>query len=220
LSGGNLGPGGSCTFDVVTQVPASVPAGSTITNITSDVSGTIDGSPVTGTPASDDLLLNFFDFSKSFTNPVTPGGQTALTFTIENLDASAGVAQISFTDDLDAVLTGLTAIGLPVADVCGPGSEISGSSVLLLRDGTLNPGETCTFDVEVMIPSSASPGSFDNVTSVLFVAGSPSSDPATASLEVEAAEAAAPIPVSTPFGSALLIVLLISAAAWLLRFKD
>ncbi len=219
LTGGSLPPGGSCTFDVATQVPASVTGGSTITNVTSDVSGSIESLPVTGSPASDELLINYFNFGKSFVTPAPAGGRTTLTFTIENLDASAGVAQISFTDDLDAVLPGMAAVGLPAADVCGPGSEISGTSLLSLRDGTLNPGETCTFDVEVVIPASATPGTFDNITSTLFIAGNPSSEPATASLDVEQAAAISAIPTATPLGSLLLIILLMTAAAWLLRIK-
>jgi hypothetical protein len=57
------------------------------------------------------------------------------------------------------------------------------------------------------------------VTSELFVAGVPSAAPATAPLEVESAAAPAAIPASTPLGSLLLVVMIMTAAAWLLRTR-
>ncbi len=218
VSGASVAAGGACTLLVSLTVPATA-AGTVFTNTTSAVTGDIGGFAVTGDPAIDDLLINYVDFTKSFTSPAPAGGQTTLTFTIENLDASAGIAQISFSDDLDAVLSGMAAVGLPIADVCGPGSEIAGTSVLTLRNGILNPGATCTFDVEVTIPSSAAPGSVDNITSILIGGGNPLSEPAAATLEVEAAAAAAAIPTTSPLGSLLLIGMLMAAAAWLLRTR-
>jgi hypothetical protein len=219
FTGGNLPAGGSCTFSVLTQVPASVPWGAAITNVTSAPSGSMSGLPVTGGAASGDLAVEAVAFSKSFAGPAIPGGRTTLTFVIENLSAGAGVTGLAFTDDLEAALAGLAAVGLPAVDVCGAGSEIAGTSLLTLRDGTLGPGESCTIEVEVEVPPSAIPGSYANVTSELFVAGVPSAAPATAALEVQEAAAAA-IPAATPLGSLLLMLMIITAAAWLLRFRS
>ncbi|HSO22697.1 MAG TPA: hypothetical protein VLT81_07305, partial [Chondromyces sp.] len=219
FTGGSLPPGGSCTFDVVTQVPATVSVGARVTNLTSVPSGSMSGLPVTGAPGSDDLAVEALGFSKSFTGPATPGGRTTLSFVVQNLSAGSGVAGLAFTDDLEAVLAGMRAVGLPAVDVCGAGSEFAGTSLLSLRDGALGPGESCTIEVEVEVPASAAPGSYANVTSELFVAGVPSAAPATAPLEVEAAAAPAAIPASTPLGSLLLVLMITAAAAWVLRIQ-
>ena len=63
------------------------------------------------------------------------------------------------------------ATGLPMSDVCGAGSEISGTSFLTFTGGNLPAGASCTFPVEVQIPTTAVPGTFLNETSELFLAG-------------------------------------------------
>ena len=105
--------------------------------------------------------------TKTFTNdPVAPGDTVTLQFTITNQDlAPAGIDTIQFTDDLDAVLSGLTAIGLPANNVCGAGSQISGTSLLTFTGGSLALGASCTFSVTLQVPVSAPAGSFTNTTS-------------------------------------------------------
>src|SRR5690606_696122 len=89
------------------------------------------------------------------------------------------------TDDLDAVIAGLVATDTPQTDICGAGSQLGGSSLLIFSGGELGPGESCTFDVELQVPASATPGSFDTTTSNLSSNGLPASDPASATLEIE-----------------------------------
>ena len=50
---------------------------------------------------------------------------------------------------------------------CGPGSSIEGSDLLSIAGGTLAPGQSCSFSVEVSVPVSASFGTYLNVTSRL-----------------------------------------------------
>ena len=50
---------------------------------------------------------------------------------------------------------------------CGPGSSISGTDLLSISGGTLLPGETCAFSVEVTVPVNAPFGTHFNVTSRL-----------------------------------------------------
>ena len=183
------------------------------------MTGQIVGSPVAGDPATDDLQVNGFTFGKAFGGPVPAGDTTALTFTIENLDANAGVADISFTDDLDAVVPGMVAVGLPATDVCGAGSLLSGTSLLTLTGGNLGPAGSCTFAIDVAIPSSTTPGIYVNTTSDLFELGLPAGEPATADLEVQAAAATAAIPVTSPIGTLVLIALIALAAIWRLRWS-
>lgn len=186
LTGADLAPGASCTFNFTVQVPADAPGGA-FTNITSQVIGTVGGLPVTGGSASDDLDIAAVLFSKAFAGPSFAGGSPALTFTVQNLSATTSLSQLAFLDDLGAVLTGLTATGLPASDVCGAGSMISGTSVLTLQGGTLAPGGSCTIQVTLLVPAAATPGTYPNTTSDLSAGGIKMADPATASLQIEPA---------------------------------
>ncbi|MCP4663082.1 MAG: IPTL-CTERM sorting domain-containing protein [bacterium] len=184
FSGGTLGPGASCFFDVSVAVPGAGAAG-VYPNTTSGVTGTIGGFPVSGDAASDDLVvIDLLLFSKSFDGPTTPGGTPVLTFTITNPGASAA-SGISFSDDLNAVIPGLVATNLPLANACGPGSVLAGTSFLTLIGGNLAAsGGTCSFDVDLLVPGGATVGAFPNTTSDLLQAGLPVAAPATATLTV------------------------------------
>lgn len=184
LTMGILGPDASCTFSVTLQVPANATLGN-YANITSPVSGKINALDVDGLSASDDLYVSYFNFTKTFAQSVLPGDTVDLSFTIVNPDLVSSAAQIDFTDDLDAVLPGLVAVGLPVSDVCGPGSHFEGTNILTLRGGNLGPDSSCTFSVTLQIPIDALPGSYLNVTSDLTMGGSVSSFPATTSLIID-----------------------------------
>ena len=183
LTGAELGPGASCIFTVTVQVPA-MPAASMAINTTSQVTGTIGALGVTGDPASDTLEIQSLDFTKSFDGPTVAGGTVVLTFTIDNL-VDGAVADLAFTDDLDAVLSGLVATGLPLVDVCGVGSSVNGTSFLTFSGGSLGPSASCSFNVTLQVPAAAAEGTFPNTTSALFSAGLEVAEPATASLEVE-----------------------------------
>ncbi len=84
-------------------------------------------------------------------------------------------------------LAGLVAVGLPLDDVCGAGSQIAGTSVLSFTGGILAAGTSCTFVVTLQLPADALPGTYSNVTSdvTAIVDGlSISGPPATDDLEV------------------------------------
>ncbi|MGD2114046.1 MAG: IPTL-CTERM sorting domain-containing protein, partial [Acidobacteriota bacterium] len=167
LTGGNLAAGTSCTVVVPVRVPADAAAGSLV-NTTSAVTGLREGVPVDAEPASAELVVTLARFTKSFGMAQVPAGfTTVLTFEITNPDPANGLTGLTFTDDLDAVLPGLVAIGTPLADVCGAGSQLAGDSLLTLTGGSLGPGGSCLFAVTVRVPSVSSGGTFENVTSPL-----------------------------------------------------
>lgn len=97
----------------------------------------------------------------------TPGGSVTLEFTIKNTDTAYPVHSITFTDDLDAMLSGTTATGPPESDICGAGSELTGTSVLTLTGGTLAAGGSCTFSVTVQVPANAALKDYLNTTSYI-----------------------------------------------------
>ena len=122
-------------------------------------------------------------FEKEFTDdPVMPGGNVTLEFTISNPNDTA-LMDIAFTDDLDAALQGLVAAGVP-GTPCGGSSTIGGSSTLVFSGGELARGASCTFAVDLQVPDDAPFGDFPNTTSILTTPAV-NSAPATATLSVE-----------------------------------
>jgi len=183
FTGGTLGSGASCTFTVTVQVPA-MPAASSALNTTSMVTGTIGGLGVTGDPASDTLLIQNVDFTKSFAGPTTAGGTVVLTFTIDNLTATP-VADLGFTDDLNAFIPGAEATGLPLVTPCGALSSLTGTGFLTFSGGDLAGNASCMFNVTLQMPAAVSAGLYPNTTSGLSASGLQVADPATDTLEVE-----------------------------------
>jgi len=130
-------------------------------------------------------------------NPSPAGGNVLLRFWIINPDPTP-VTDISFTDDLDAFIPGLVATGLPVADVLGTGSSLSGTSLITLTGGSIIAGAADRpaygyLDVILQIPAIAQPGTYTNTTSELFVSGIPESSPAHGILAIVPGPAPAPI---------------------------
>jgi hypothetical protein len=184
LTGGSVAAAGSCIFDVTLQVPADAPS-STFLNTTSELTGTLGGVGVSAPPASAPLEVAGVELTKEFGAAAGAGGTVELTFTLANLSAGSPVSGLGFTDDLEAVLPGLVAVGLPMNDVCGAGSQLTGVSVLVFSNGSLAAGGTCDFTVTLQVPDDAAPGSYDNVTSTLGSNGVQVGGPAQAPLAIE-----------------------------------
>jgi len=110
-------------------------------------------------------------------DPAAAGGSATLEFRLNNAIRGETITDIAFTDDLDAMLTGAVAVGLPQNDVCGTGSSISGTSSLSFTGGSLPDGGNCAFSVTVQVPGGASSDSYPNTTST--VTGTSGSGPVT-----------------------------------------
>lgn len=184
FSGGTLAPGASCQFDVVITVPgAAVPGQYGLP--TSQLSAQDGGSPITQPGVNPELVVAQLGFAKQFIDdPVLPGATVTLRYEITNPAASGPSAQpIAFNDDLGAALPGLVATGLPLNDVCGAGSVLSGSSTLALSGGTLDPASSCAFEVVLQVPSGIA-GAFPSSSSPLTVGGIPNAPAASDTLSV------------------------------------
>ena len=185
FSGGTLAAGEQCQFNVPVSIPGATPS-DIYTNTTSTLSGSVGMANVSGQPAFDTLTVVNFDvaFSKAFAMaPVQAGGATSLEFTITN-NNSLPLTRLSFSDDLEAVISGLAATGLPLTDVCGTGSTISGTSSLSLIGGNLAGGGSCTFSIDLFVPASAAPGTFNSTSSQLTEISLTASGPASASITI------------------------------------
>ncbi|MCW9017969.1 MAG: hypothetical protein OQJ89_13445, partial [Kangiellaceae bacterium] len=169
VSSANLAAGASCNFSLGVTLPTGAPSG-TATLTTSDFSATVGGSSFTGVNGSDTInVVDGPSLNLSFpNNSVEPGETVTATFTLEHdINAPTDATGIGFTLDLDSVLTGLAATGLPASNVCGAGSSISGTGLLTFSSGTLAAGSSCTFDVDLVIPAGANPGSYSLVSSTV-----------------------------------------------------
>ena len=191
---GTVGTGASC----MVKVDVTGAAAGTYVNTTGDLTSSAGNSG----PATDMLVVGpsptptALSFIKEFTDdPVVADGTVTLEFTLGNGDTASGVSDISFTDDLDAVAPGLIAVDLPKPDVCGPGSLLTGTSVLSLTDASLPPDERCVFSVTLQAP--ATTGTFSNRTSDLLVGGQPGASPATDDLLI-LADTAPTVTITTP----------------------
>ena len=58
--------------------------------------------------------------------------------------------------------------------------RMTGTSIIVLANGSLLPGGSSTFSIDVQIPQSAPTGDHTNTTSPLIVDGLPEAPPATA----------------------------------------
>ncbi len=165
MTGGDLAALSSCTFYLVINVPEGTSLG-LYQNVTSSVSATVGGSTHIGKPAVADItVLAGPQLTKLFTDdPVLNGDTVTLEFTLSHdLLAPSGATDVSFSDDLDIVLSGLEAIGLPMNDICGIGSLLTGTSIINFSGGNLMPGNSCTFSVTLQVPLAGS-GTFTNTT--------------------------------------------------------
>lgn len=189
LTGAELLAGESCQFSVTLAVPITAGFGVLVNNLTSPVTGLVGELAVSGDPASASFKVRSVEFSKVFSSgDVFPGDTTTLSFTITNFSDET-VDRMFFTDDLEATLSGLVATSLPLTDMCGNGSVITGTSVLTFNAGVLAAGEFCSFDVSLLVPGGALPGSYLNLTSDLTVAGGEIvSQPASATLVISEQE--------------------------------
>ncbi|MFT5515703.1 MAG: putative repeat protein (TIGR01451 family), partial [Rhodothermales bacterium] len=159
FSAGTLASAATC----LVTVDVTVPVVGTYTNTTTDLIATF----VAQGTATADLTVALTDFlSQSFGQQALPGESATLTFTINN-NAGGDATGITFTNDLNATLSGLAATALPATGFCGTGSTISGTSNLTVSGGNITSGGTCSFEVTVLVPASASAGAKTNTTSTI-----------------------------------------------------
>jgi len=153
-----LGPGETCSVSI--DVAASV-AG--VFDFASGVL-TADNSLTTGKAVAS-LAVERRELQKSFVgSPAFAGDTVQLVYTLTNLNRTYAASDIAFSDDLGAALAGLTTDGLPPVTPCGPGSSVSGTTVVSFSGGQLGPGASCAFSLNVAVPSGAAPGDYLSTT--------------------------------------------------------
>ena len=182
FSGGTLAPGGTCTFAVTVAVPDDA-ANTTAVNLTSELTGTVEGLPLAAPEARAELGVFGAGLSISFDGPVVLGTTATVTYSLENLSLTP-LTDLSVGHDLDATVPGLVALGLPTSDDCGAGSVLEGTSFITLTDASLVGRGSCSFQVEVLVPDTAFPGEYAATAGPLRTAGLEIAPEASATLTV------------------------------------
>ncbi|WP_417487133.1 choice-of-anchor D domain-containing protein [Maricaulis sp.] len=209
FSGLELIAGGSCTFDLSVTTDAGL-ANTSYGFVTGTLSYLLDGDAVTDTNAAASLVIGGaeggageIEFTKTFdAASAAPGDSIDLEFYI-GATADFSATGLSFTDDLDAMLSGAIATNTPIADACGSGSTLSGTSTLTLTSGSIGAGELCRFTVTVSVPGGATDGTYTNTTGTLSATRSDTGAEtiAAASDSFDVVSPAATLPTTTISGS-------------------
>ncbi|MCB1876040.1 MAG: hypothetical protein KDH88_08705 [Chromatiales bacterium] len=172
-TGLTLAAGDSCSFDVEIPITAGV-ANGRYGSTTTSASGDLMGLSVTAQIVEDDFLVVAPPkITTELTDAVAiPGANLTLNVTLSNgtegqIDADEydAFTDLAFTLGLDFALPGLAATGLPLTNPCGTGSQISGTGNPSFTNGSLNPATSCTFSLELAVPSTATSGRYNLWTS-------------------------------------------------------
>ncbi|MBE7213927.1 putative Ig domain-containing protein [Shewanella benthica] len=147
------------SFDVV-----STNAGEKLL-ISGDLFDIVNGRTIGKVSSSYISELGFINASFSPT-ALVPNSTATIDVSILNTDRSNPATNISFTDDLGSVLSGLVSTG-DLTNVCGAGSSLTGTSVLTFTGGSLAAGTSCNFSINVAVPGNAAPGNYINTISAI-----------------------------------------------------
>lgn len=212
FSGGSLAVGGQCSFSVSLLIPAGTPPGQ-FSISSSSISSTTAGQAVSGPVTSKQVRVSGLSLSKAFLEPyVETGGSATLRYTITNAASSPAATNITFSDNYDSDVPGLTIETLPTSP-CGVSSGALGTTSFSLSDGELLPGASCTFEVVLLIPLGVSAGSYVSSTSDISATvnlNNTVSPNAVDILYVNVLEQPSPPPASVPVGGGGVRLLLFS----------
>ena len=181
LSGATIPASGSCTVTV--QVTSATPAA--YVNTTDAVTST--EAPASET-ASDTLTVNAAlvapTLSKSFgPNPITSGGTSTLTLTIDNNANATALTDVAVSDSYPTGL--INALTPNVINSCGGTvTATPGGGSVVLTGGTVEASGSCLVTVDV---TSATPDAYLNTTGTVTSAEVPASTTASDTLTVNAA---------------------------------
>ena len=178
IEGGSLAPGQTCSFPVEVTVPIDAAFGPHL-NVTSRLSADVNGEPKIGLPATDTLVVEPVapTISKAFTpNAISAGGQSRVTYTIDNTASAIDARDLAFSDVLPEGLSmaggGVApGVALPVETFnCGEGGIFSLSSstntFTVSGSAVVPAGAICTISFEVAT-SNVSAGIYGSTTSEL-----------------------------------------------------
>ncbi|WP_372768537.1 Ig-like domain-containing protein [Pseudoalteromonas sp.] len=163
LSGASLAPGASCNFNMALNIPNSAIPGE-FTATTSAVSATVDGLSVTGNVASNELVVTGLNGKLEFLTSAIPGGTVTARYTFSNVGPT-DLTALTFTHNLNDIISGTNYSGSALNDICGSGSSLSGTTFLIFTGGNIQSGQSCSFDIEVNVPVATTLSNYNTTTS-------------------------------------------------------
>ncbi len=200
MANGSAIPAGGCT--IVVTITSSTPG--TVTNTTGPLQTSGGNAPPASAPIT--VVVGAITLNKVF-NPgtIVVGTNATLTLMLGNTGVAPVVLTAPFTDPMPADLT----ITSPNTGTCS-GVTVTPTVITMATGSSIPPGG-CTIVVGVVASST---GAFVNVTGMLVTTGG-SAPPATAPVVVVVPPPASvePIPVNSPLGLALLLLLIGGVAA-------
>ena len=161
FAGLEIGPETQCDFSQSFLIPSDASPGRYLLEtglIEADYVGTT--TTVSGSGAVIELGVGALEGTRTIPAFAFPGESVTVSYDINNLGASR-LDGITFTDNLGSVIAGATAENLPANDVCGAGSVLSYNGSLTLTAGTLGAvgdDDTCSFEVQLSVPTDAALG--------------------------------------------------------------
>lgn len=185
LTDGILAAGEICTFSIDLLIPGGLSQTTTVTSVSSTLSGDLNGAVIESDPAEAEIVVQpvALEFSQSIADSVVAGNEVDITLSISELGGQT-LDAFQFSLDLEETLAGLVATNLPTDPPCGADSVLSGSSLLTLTNGSLEASDSCTFSIRVQVPTDSAPGDYINATSDLTINGQMFAGPATDTLTV------------------------------------
>jgi len=167
LSGGQLSPGQTCSFQVGVKIPIATSFGEYF-NTTSLISTEVIGSTLVGFPATDTLLIAPVvpAFSMNFgSDAINAAENSTLTFTIDNSGSQLPAENITLNHQLPPGLILSTPTGSSTTCQGGTLTAVSGTDTISYTGGTAPPGQICEVTVNV---TSIEGGEFANTSDELI----------------------------------------------------
>lgn len=168
FSGGFVLANTSCTITVDIVAETSGDTSLTSNEISYFTGASFSGGYATAVASVTAPETSVPDLIKRFTEDNVAAGSTVeLVFSMTNYSRDENATNITFTDDLDAMLTGST-LNADLSDICGSGSSITGAGTgtLTFAGGSLAAGASCEFAVNVDLGTDVA-GTYTNTTSTV-----------------------------------------------------
>ena len=170
FDGPTLTTAGTTSCTITAQIRADTPGSYSLENglivrnpfFTTISQDTASAGLTVSSPPADSLgLIKAFDVTQA-----NAGGSATLEFTLSNTSRSNSAANVAFSDDLDAFLSGTTFSSLN-SNSCGGSVSGAGSSSLSFSGGSLAAEASCTISAEISLDAGAADGTYTNTTSAV-----------------------------------------------------
>ncbi|MAT45575.1 MAG: hypothetical protein CL609_24865 [Anaerolineaceae bacterium] len=166
---GSLAPGESCQFSVYLKIPDSAYPGEYGRLLITNVNFQVDNRTLSDKIDGAGLKVGGISYEMNISSSaVYPGDTIDLSFSFQN-NTQYSMTNGSFSININNWISGLQPVGLPIADMCGIGSQVilSGDDEdeLEVSGISLQSGEACEFLIPLSIPINAAISDYNGSSS-------------------------------------------------------